>query len=211
MERKYSLLGYFMLLLFPLVFLAFYKSYFEHFPQFADRIKYFDHIHASLAILWVLMLIVQPVLIVNRKYSLHRTIGRGSYLVFPLFFLSFLPREIILIQGDHPKDLFFPLADSLVLLTLYVLAVRNKKNIGNHMRYMISSALVLLGPTIGRIGPIWLGLSFQATQYIQYGITLAILLMLIIYDGRIQKSRPYLLAAGLFAVHALAFTVLYII
>lgn len=209
MERKYSLLGYFMLLLFPLVFLAFYKSYFQHFPQFADRIKYFDHIHASLAILWVLMLIVQPLLIANRKYSWHRTIGKLSYLVFPLFFLSFLPREIILIQSDHAKDLFFPLADSLVMLTLYVLAIRNKKNIANHMRYMISSALVLLGPTIGRIGPVWLDLSFQATQYIQYGITLAILLILIVYDGRIQKSRPYLLAAGLFTAHALVFTALY--
>ena len=210
MERKYRLSGYFMLLLVPLVFFAFYKSYFQNFPRFAERIKFFDHIHAALAIGWVLMLILQPILISQRKNHWHRMIGKVSYIIFPLFFLSFIPREIMVLRSEEPVNVFFPMADSLVLLTLYVLAIVHKKNVAKHMRYMISSALVLLGPTIGRIGPIWFGLTFEATQYIQYGVTLAILLTLIIHDGRVQKSKPYLLAAGLFAIHAMVFTVLYI-
>jgi hypothetical protein len=136
-------------------------------------------------------------------------IGKASYILFPLFFLSFIPREIMVLRSDEPVNVFFPLADSLVLLTLYVLAIVHKKNVAKHMRYMISSALVLLGPTIGRIGPIWFGFSSALTQYIQYGITLSILMALIIYDGRIQKARPYLVASGLFIAHALIFTALF--
>ncbi len=200
-----------MLLLVPLVFFAFYKSYFQHFPRFAERIRFFDHIHATLAICWVLMLIVQPILISQRKNQWHRVIGKASYIIFPLFFLSFIPREIMVLRSEEPVNVFFPLADSLVLLTLYVLAILNKRNVAKHMRYMIASALVLLGPTIGRIGPIWLNLSSELTQYIQYGITLAILLALSIYDGRIQKAKPYLVAGCLFIAHALAFTILFMI
>lgn len=178
MEKRYRYLGLFMTLLIPLVFFAFYQSYFKRFPTFGSRIHIYDHIHATLAMIWIIMLIIQPTLIKNRRYKIHRIIGRISYIIFPLLILSFIPREIILFHSDDRRDLFFPVADSCVLVTLFALAIYNityKKNVANHMRYIISSALVLLGPTIGRIGPKWLGWSATFTQYVQYAIIYAIL------------------------------------
>ena len=49
MEKKYRYLGFFMMLLIPLVFLGFYFSYFKGFPSFPEQIDIYDHLHAALA------------------------------------------------------------------------------------------------------------------------------------------------------------------
>ncbi len=210
MEKKYKYLGYVMMLLLPLVFAAFYQSYFKTFPHFSARIFLYDHVHAFFATIWVLLLIVQPILISRRQYAWHRRLGRLSYFIFPLLVLSFIPREIRLINSDEPKDIFFPVADTLVLVPLYLLAIYNKRNVAKHMRYMIASALVLLGPTIGRIGPIWFKLPGVATQNIQYSVIYAILIGLVVYDKNLKKSRPYFVAMALFFLHQMVFYVLYL-
>jgi hypothetical protein len=211
MERKYRYVGYIMILFLPLIFAAFYKSYFEHFPIFSSRIHWFDHVHAIIASAWMLTLIIQPVLASRKKFELHRKIGRLTYFIFPLLILSFIPREIRLIVSDEPKDLFFPLADSLVLIPLYLLAIYNKKNTAKHMRYMIASALVFFGPTIGRIGPKLLGLSGIVTQNVQYTVIYSILIGLILYDNiNFKKSQPYLVAIALFFLHQMTFYFLFL-
>lgn len=153
MEKRYQYTGYFMMLLIPLVILAFYKSYFIHFPRFNSRIRFYDHIHAAVASCWVLLLIAQPVLINRRQYAIHRGLGKLSYVLFPVLILSFVPREMVVFNSKSPIGLFFPVADTLVLIPLYSFAIYYKKNVQYHMRFMIASALVLLGPIIGRIGP----------------------------------------------------------
>lgn len=199
-----------MMLLIPLVGLAFYKTYFISFPNFSERTRVYDHIHAALASFWVLTLIIQPILISNRKYELHRKIGRFSFILFPLLILSFIPREIVVFNSGSRVDLFFPVGDSVILTTLYILAVYNRKNTPFHMRYFIASALVLLGPIIGRIGPIWLGFSGMMTQNIQYALIQGILITLVIYDKSFRKSRPYFVAIALFLLHQLTFYFLFL-
>lgn len=211
MERKYQYTGYAMLLLIPLIFFAFYESYWINFPRFSDHIRPYDHIHATIASLWIAMLIVQPILISRRKYELHRSIGRLSYFIFPLLILSFIPREIVVLNSSSPEDIFFPVADTFVLVPLYILAIYNKKNTAKHMRYMIASALVFLGPTIGRIGPIWFRWSGMLTQNIQYSVIYAVLIGLILYDSNnFKKSRPYMVAIGLFLMHQITFYIIYL-
>ena len=152
MDRTYKYLGYFLLLLIPLTFAGFYKTYFEPFPNFGKNIDIYIHIHAVIASLWIAILIVQPFLIVNKKIALHRSVGKLSYVVFPLLIISFIPRIIKTINSGDIQFLFFPLADGFLLVTFYVLAIYYKKKTAKHMRYMIASALVLMGPTFGRIG-----------------------------------------------------------
>jgi hypothetical protein len=62
-----------------------------------------------------------------------------------------------------------------------------------HMRYMIGTAIVFLGPTFGRIGALLLGLSESVTQNVQYTIIYLILLGLIGLDKKHKKDfRSYL-------------------
>jgi len=205
MEKKYRYLGYVLLLLFPLIFAGFYQTYFKNFPV-ADKITYFEHLHALIAIMWVLLLVVQPILIRHKNYSLHRKLGRFSYFVFSLLILSFVPQVVKVVKTEPLENLFFPLADSCLLLAFYLLAIYYKRNIAKHMRYMIAGALVLLGPTVGRIGPILFGWSGLLTQNIQYGIIYSILVGLLIYDEKkLRNNRPYIFAAVLFMLHQLVF------
>lgn len=199
-----------LILLIPLTFLAFFKTYFNQFPAFEENITSYIHLHAAIASIWILMLIVQPILIRNRKNHLHKKIGKISYIVFPLLILSFIPQMIRIINSDNPKVLFFPLADSILLTLCYSLAIYHRKNVSKHMRYMIGTAIVLLGPTIGRIGPLILGLSENVTQNSQYGLIYLILIGLILLDRKNGKNfQPYLQILGVWIIHQIVFNVIF--
>ena len=110
MEKAYRNLGYYFLLLIPLIFIGFYKTYFIQFPSFKENITSWMHIHAMIATLWIIMLIVQPLLIRNKKFKQHRLVGKISYVVFPLLILSFIPQILRVINSGYPEFVFFPLA-----------------------------------------------------------------------------------------------------
>lgn len=209
MEKAYKYLGYFLLLLIPLTFFGFYKTYFVQFPNFEENINIFIHLHAFIASIWILLLIVQPLLIINRKNKLHRKIGKLSYFVFPILILSFVPQMIRIINSDVPQFLFFPLADSILLILFYSLAMYNRRNTSKHMRYIIGTATVFLGPTIGRIGPKLLDWSEDMTQNVQYGIIYLILIGLIFYDIRNRKNyQPYILILTVWVIHQITFNLI---
>lgn len=209
MEKAYKYLGYFLLLLIPLTFFGFYKTYFVQFPNFEENINIFIHLHAFIASIWILLLIVQPLLIINRKNQLHRKIGKLSYFVFPILILSFVPQMIRIINSDVPQFLFFPLADSILLVLFYSLAMYNRRNTSKHMRYIIGTATVFLGPTIGRIGPKLLDWSEGMTQNVQYGIIYLILIGLIFYDIRNRKNyQPYILILTVWVIHQITFNLI---
>lgn len=210
MEKVYKNLGYTLLLLIPLTFLGFYKTYFAQFPNFEENITTFVHLHAFIASIWILILIVQPLLILKRKNNSHRAIGKLSYIIFPLLILSFIPQMMRIIKSEHPENLFFPVADSVLLILFYLLAIYNRKNISKHMRFMIGTAIVFLGPTIGRIGPFILGLSEDLTQNIQYGIIYLILIGLILLDKRSENNyQPYLLILVTWVIHQITFSLVF--
>jgi hypothetical protein len=211
MDKSYKYLGYFFLLLIPLTIAAFYKTYIVQFPNFNANITVFIHIHAFVASVWIGILIVQPFLVVNKKFALHRKVGKISYIVFPLLILSFVPQIIRTANSDNPKNLFFSLADLCLLIIFYSLAVYHKKIRSRHMVYMIATTLVFLGPTVGRIGPIWLGWSELFTQNIQYLIIYLTLVTLLLYDQPSSKTyQPYVTAICFFLLHQIVYHIIFL-
>jgi len=211
MDKSYKHLGYFFLLLIPLTIAGFYKTYIVQFPNFKESITYFIHIHAFIATVWIGILIAQPFLIVNKKFALHRKVGKISYVVFSLLILSFIPQIIRTANSANPKNLFFSLADCSLLIIFYSLAVYYKKISSKHMRYMIATTLVFLGPTVGRIGPILLGWSEIVTQNVQYGIIYLILASLLFYDkSNGRKFQPYAIAICFFIVHQIVYHIVFL-
>ena len=211
MDKNYKYLGYFFLLLIPLIFAGFYKSYFQPFPNFGNKFDVYLHIHSIIATSWIVILIIQPFLIANKKNSWHRSVGKLSYVVFPLLILSFIPRIIKTYDAGDYQFLFFPIGDGLLLILFYSLAIYYKKKATNHMRYMIASALVLLGPTFGRIGPGLLGWSELLTQNVEYAIIYSILTGLILYDLKNKrKFQPYLIAIAGFVIHQIVYHLVFL-
>ncbi len=209
MEKAYKNLGYFLLLLIPFTFLGFYKTYFNQFPTFKDTSTYI-HLHAAIASIWILMLIVQPLLIRYKNNKWHRKIGKISYIVFPLLILSFIPQMIRLANSDNPTFLFFPLSDSIVLTIFYSLAIYHRKDLSKHIRYMIGTTIVFLSPTLGRIGVLLLGLSDIVSQNILYGIIYLILIGLMFLDKNLgKKHQPYMLIISIWIIHQITFNLIF--
>jgi hypothetical protein len=127
-----------------------------------------------------------------------------------LLILSFIPQMIRIVNSDNPTVLFFPLSDSITLIIFYSLAIYHRKNLPKHMRYMIGTAIVFLSPTLGRIGPLLLGLSDKVTQNILYGIIYLILTGLILYDKKNKKKyQPYLFIFSVWIIHQITFNLIF--
>lgn len=65
-------LGYFFSVLALFTLLGFFKTYFGLFPSFNERPTALVQVHAFIMILWLAVLIAQPVLIHYRKNRIHR-------------------------------------------------------------------------------------------------------------------------------------------
>jgi uncharacterized membrane protein SirB2 len=78
------------------------------------------------------------------------------------------------------------------------------------MRYMIGSALVFLGPTIGRIGPLILVMPTSLTQNLLYIIIYIVLAGLILLDYKEgKKFKPYIIIFTSWAIHQIAFNLVF--
>lgn len=167
----YYNLGYWFLLLIALVFGGFYTSYFSIILKPQPSII---HIHFTLMAIWVVMLITQPFLIKYKKVYWHRLIGKISYVLVPLVLVSaflmmrFSYYRFISDTNQQVQKGSLTLTNDQVLamaakfqaigffylfafLIFYSLAVINRKKSFAHSRFMLATALALLGPTVDRI------------------------------------------------------------
>lgn len=203
MEKAYRNIGFIFLLFIPLTFFGFYKTYFVLAPEFEDTVDAYTHLHAFIASLWIALLIIQPLLIRSKNFSLHRTFGKISYLVFFALILSFIPQMI----KEYGKGLF-PLNasyDIVLLMLFYILAIKNKKHVAIHMRYMIAIALIFVGPTLGRIIFFLLDLKHLGPLQIPYLIVVAILISLIFWDKKNGKNyKPYVVTLVAFSIYLIS-------
>ncbi len=217
MEKAYKNTGYFILLLFPLVAIGFYVTYFSNFPTFDQsfsalthsKVGIFDHIHAIAASLWVVLLVVQPLLIRSGNVNAHKMLGQISYIFFPLLIISFYTLIQRMLASEYPILAYIPISDSTVLIILYGLAVYKRRDTPQHMRYMIGTATVFLGPTFGRIGPTIFDLDPGVTNNLRYITVYLILAGLVLFDWKHSKQfKPYLVMMLLVFVEQIGFNIL---
>ena len=215
MQKPYNIyhnLGYWFLLWIVLVFAGFYTSYFT---KLFDNHPPIIHIHFILMMLWIAMLITQPFLIKFKKLSIHRMLGKISYVLVPLVLASsFLMirlsyyRVISNARESGPQTLnhltnlqvlqqaadlqaiaFFYF---LWFLIFYSLAVINRRRSPVHARYMVATALTLMGPTVDRIMFFVFKLEFLpggiSAMWVSFVIIDILLLLLLFKDY--NKNRP---------------------
>ena len=66
---------------------GFYQTYTSQFPNFINKTPTI-HVHGMFLMLWMVLLIVQPLLISTGRAKLHRTIGNISYVLGPLIIIT---------------------------------------------------------------------------------------------------------------------------
>ncbi len=167
-NNVYRITALFIILIIIGVQWGFYRPYISQFPIFENKTTVI-HIHGALLMLWLSLLVVQPMLIYYKKIKLHRSIGKVSYVLGPLIIISIF----FVGKGSYWRGLeFFPERDMLSFIVLdmrglisfaifWALAMSYRKKASAHMRYMIATGILAIGPGVGR----GLGGSFDFSTY----------------------------------------------
>lgn len=216
----YRHLHIWLLLLFPLILLAFLPNYFLVFGSAAWPF----HVHAATASAWIALLAFQSWSIHRRRNGWHRVAGIASLAVFPLF----LGGAALVMQSMAAKfatgtDPFYnPFGSWLAAIDLVAMiavgwfyweGLRTRRIVQLHARWMTATILFLLAPIFARLiglfvpgltirGPEDFG-NFPISVQVAHGIVLAIALWLARSAG--ASKRPLLASAALVAVQAIVF------
>jgi hypothetical protein len=216
MEKSYRNLWILFTGIFVIIIFGFFKTYFGKFPQF-ENTSIVVHFHAALFLLWFGLLFIQPYLINNKKFSLHRNIGKISYVLVPLMTLSTIAvsRGVYIREmAQYPQskcigDLMFPFAQIIVFDSLFILAIVNKRKKAYHMRYMIATSIILLGPALRRIFVHWMGIHSTQASTLSFIISVTLLLILLIYDYWKGKNyTPYIISSIFLTLFLISYTYL---
>lgn len=221
---SYRLTSLFMILIILGVQWGFYRPYLSQFPDFIDSTPVI-HIHGALLMMWMILLVGQPMLIYLKKTKLHRSIGKVSWILGPMIIISMF----LVGKGSYGRGLDliasseggFTLADNLAVMALdirgfltfaifWTLAMAYRKNSGAHMRYMIATGLLAIGPGVGRglIGSF--DLPFHAALTVTDVLDLLIVGVLFGYDLVKNKDyKPYLIVFLIFLIGGFLWQICY--
>lgn len=179
------------------------------YPSYLAQLRETDlghHAHGLTAFAWMLMLIVQPLLIRLRRRALHRRVGQLAYVLAPLFIAAGLWMTWQTAHPDNPftqrfgprllpVDLSFLLGFGVA----FGLAIKHRRDIHRHARYMAVTGLLILPPALARLAPQVLPVrGFELAFHIAYFVTEAVTALLIAVSWRLRQ--PVLPFVGLMAL-----------
>lgn len=165
-----------------LAFVAFWPTYLSK-PTASSG---YTHFHAAAATSWMALLILQSWAIGSRRVALHRFFGKWSYALAPLVVLSMVLLAHSRIQGlsgdayaIQTYILYLQASLALLFALSYGLAIWTRRSVARHSRFMVCTALTLVDPVLIRI-LFWLGPTPTWNyQWLTFGVTDFILLILI--------------------------------
>ena len=188
---QYDKSGYYFIGLVTLSILGFWPSYFSKFFDGTANFNSYFHFHAVMASLWIALLIVQPILIKKKKLAIHKQVGKLSFILLPLFFISVILLKHHRIGGVYTPDLgsklWLQVKDLVIIGIMFAIAIVNKRNMQIHARAMIATGIVFIEPTLGRF--IILTLLPEPNFVLGLAITVVIMYALIISLIIIERKQ----------------------
>ncbi|WP_332735921.1 hypothetical protein [Flavihumibacter sp.] len=211
----YLNIGYWFMPLAILMFAGFYPTYFA--VLFRPRASII-HLHAALMMVWVGVIILQPILIKKRRFDLHRKVGRFSYFLVPVLLLA----TFLMIRYTYQsqlstqpievarKNLGLPFIYFGGFLLFYPLAVYFRRKAIIHAKYMIATAMLIIGPTLDRLLYWLIGIEGGYWDYLYYITSFLIIdfvvLLMLNYDRKLgNKYRHSLIILSIFLAGQLTY------
>jgi hypothetical protein len=210
---------WYLLLLFPLVGLAFWRGYLSVLPTSPAAF----HVHGITASLWILLLALQSWSIHRRRNALHRAVGIASFALFPLFVtggllviqtmaVKFGARDGPFYSAFGARLGLIDTLSSIAIPLMFYMALKWRRKVHLHARYMLAPALFLLGPILSRLAPAFPPLAISGPQdmyHFGYGFHLAGLIAIafasILWLRAPKHGRPFLIVGGLVALQMFLF------
>ncbi len=193
------------------------------FPSFYGRIgdaKLTHLVHGGTATLWMLLLIGQSWLVRQRQMRWHRAIGKFSVVLVVLFAIGgvMIDHDLLTRDGGFARAFghrlfFLDMLATVYFVVAWGLAIRYRRNVQLHARFMSSTALLLLPPALGRVLGFHVlpqGSSFALAFHLSFAISALVVIALLLHDRRSSgKMRaPYLILLGVMAVQQASYEVL---
>lgn len=183
--------GYLFIAIWICALIGFHKTYTIFFPSF-NGFHWEQHFHGAMLMTWFAMLIIQPFLIKYKKNKIHRTLGKIGYVLAPLVCYSiFLVTKMVYFREIATRDensvlsqLALDIPTIFIFGLFFILAMVNRHNSAVHMRYMIGTSLLMIGPGLGRALIIFGSIPFPLAVSIVYYISEVIAVLLLIHDFR---------------------------
>jgi hypothetical protein len=142
------------LLLLVLAGIAFWPPYFSR-PQEANA---YVHVHVVLGVMWLLLLIVQPLLIRAAMRRQHRLLGRIGLALGGAFAVSgaLMAQKTLASMGaeqfaEEGRFVYLPLAMVAIFTSALAMAVFFRASPAVHARFMAATILPLLDPVLARM------------------------------------------------------------
>lgn len=208
---RFNASGYYLVGVLLLVFLGFWASYFAKFFDSSLIYSCYFHFQTVIVLLWMVVLITQPILIRNKKFAIHRVIGKSTYLLFPLIIIS----VVLLVHSRIPyykknieMEIFIPFKDLFTLSVAYGIAIINQRKIEIHARGMIATGIIFIEPALARFNfRTFDGISnYPMFPYVVTVSFMYLILVFLIIAERKQKSGRWvfpLILGLLILVHSI--------
>jgi hypothetical protein len=158
---------------------------------------------------WFGLLISQPFLIAQGRRATHRKIGKLSYFIVPYVAVTSLllarSRFQRLDEAAFARDghsLYLPVIAVLLFVACFGLAMWNRRRAPLHARYMIGTGLALIDPIMARLLAFYTSLPPGPILYpaIGYGLTDAVLILLLLKDKDRRGRQAFLVLLAIFAI-----------
>lgn len=118
----------------------------------------YTHVHALFGLLWLALLLAQPLLVRARKIALHRAVGRAGVAVG----IGFVVTSVLLTHHRASRmdaelfaregfGFYLPLVMAALFAAAFALALIWRRVTPLHGRYMAATALTLVDPVLARL------------------------------------------------------------
>jgi hypothetical protein len=193
--------SFFFLLLIPVF--AVWGFWVTYFTRPAGSVSFLEHLHGVALFGWLGLLVVQSLLVRTGHRSLHRAIGKLSWVMGPLIVVSTIWVANLRLnqRGMTPEGLYiFGLQFFLIIAfaVFWLLAMLRRKRPDVHARWMICTALTMLDPIFARIlGINFIHVPFETgiIQYYTFALIDLILLALVLRDLKAPSRKDVFLPA----------------
>lgn len=211
LKLRFDRSGYYFILLVFVAILGFWPTYFSKLFDRGTGLAFYLHFHALVMALWLATLIIQPILIKRKNLEWHRVLGKFTYVLMPLLFVSVILLTHHRLPNSTPEtlavNLFVPFKDLFIIGLMYGIAIWYRQVSAIHARAMIVTGLACIEPALVRfmahsVFPPGAGIE---VYLVTIGIIYSILLLLIFLErGQTRGRWVFPVALGLFVtVHAL--------
>jgi uncharacterized membrane protein len=179
---------------------GFWVTYFTRPPGSYNT---WEHVHGIAMFAWCIMLVAQSFLIRTKRRSVHRALGKISFVLVPIIVIStlFLANYKLNVRQLNNEGLYiFGLQIFIIILFVcfYAMAIMRRQQPDVHARWMICTAFTLLDPIFARIIAVnFYQVPFETgiIQWMTFAFIDAIVVILVIRDWKSGARRDVFLPA----------------